>query len=374
MINALSARLGGGQTYLINLLRRLPLHDEVEVYLLGPSSLKVYLEQHNIKWLRPTWPLENPITRILWEWFLLPRMLDRLRIDILFCPGGIVTTSVPTRCKVVTMFRNMIPFDKEQRSRYPLGYMRVRNWLLEREMLRSMLQADLVIFVSEFARNVIEQRVPGRIKRGVVIPHGVGPEFSMGNAPAPCPPWLPVGGYLLYVSTFDVYKAQLEVVRGFSLLKARRRGNEKLVLVGSEKQNPAYSEKVRAEIRKLRLVDDVVIAGLVPYQDLPGMYQNALINVFAAESENCPNILLEAMAAGRPVVSSFFKPMPEFGGDGAVYFDPRVPDDFADKVAALIDDPSALQTLGRRAAARARRYDWEMAAATTWQELVGLVA
>jgi glycosyltransferase involved in cell wall biosynthesis len=272
------------------------------------------------------------------------------------------------------MFRNMIPFDRVQRSRYPLGYMRVRNWLLEREMLRSMLQADLVIFVSKFARNVIEQRVPGRIKRGVVIPHGVGPQFSVGNAQAPRPPWLPVGRYLLYVSTFDVYKAQLEVVRGFSLLKARRRGNEKLVLVGSDKQNPSYSERVRSEIRKLRLADDVVIAGLVPYQDLPGVYQNALINVFAAESENCPNILLEAMAAGRPVVSSCLDPMPEFGGDAAVYFDPRVPGDFADKVAGLIDDPAALQMLGRRAAERALRYDWENAACTTWQELVELGA
>lgn len=374
LINALSARLGGGQTYLINLLHWLPKQGVEDVYILGPQSLRDSVGCADLRWLSTAWPLENPFSRALWERFVLPGILKQLRIDVLFCPGGVVTTPVPRGCKVVTMFRNMIPFDKGQRLRYPYGYMRMRNWLLEREMLRSMLQADLVIFVSDFARNVIEQRAPGRIKRGVVIPHGVGREFSVGNAPAPRPPWLPEGRYLLYVSTFDVYKAQLEVVRGFSLLKTRRGGTEKLVLVGSDKQNLAYSERVRAEIRKLKLTDDVFIAGLVPYQALPGVYQNALINVFAAESENCPNILLEAMAAGRPIVSSCLSPMPEFGGDAAVYFDPRVPGDFADKVAGLIDDPSALQAFGRRAADRAQQYDWEKTAGVTWQELLGLVA
>jgi glycosyltransferase involved in cell wall biosynthesis len=268
----------------------------------------------------------------------------------------------------------MIPFDRVQRARYPLGYTRVRNWLLERAMLRSMLRADLVIFVSDFARRVIELRVQERIKRAVVIPHGVGPEFRVGSGPVQRPRWLPAGNYLLYVSTFDVYKAQLEVVRGFSLLKARRGGTEKLVLVGSEKQNPNYSSKVRAEIMRLGLEEDVSIVGLVPHQELPGVYQNALINVFAAESENCPNILLEAMAAGRPVVSSSIPPMPEFGGDAVVYFNPREPEDFADKVGKIMDDPSALRTLGQRAAERALRYDWEVAAAATWQTIFGVAA
>jgi glycosyltransferase involved in cell wall biosynthesis len=241
-------------------------------------------------------------------------------------------------------------------------------------MLHSMLQADLVIFVSDFARQIIGQHASGRIKRAVVIPHGVGPEFRAGSAPVQRPQWLPEGDYLLYVSTFDVYKAQLEVVRGFGVLKRRHDGAEKLVLVGSEKQNPNYSRKVRAEIMRLGLKEDVRITGLVPYHELPGAYQNALINVFAAESENCPNILLEAMAAGRPVVSSSFPPMPEFGGEAVTYFNPREPEDFADKVGKLLDDPTALRILGQRATEQALRYDWEVTATTTWQVIFGVAA
>jgi len=374
MINALSARLGGGQTYLINLLRRLPTQEGVQCHMLGLQSLQKTIGHSGLHWLYPRWPLENPLVRAAWERFFLPGILTRIGIDVLFCPGGVVATPAPRRCKVVTMFRNMIPFDRVQRARYPLGYMRMRNWLLERAMLRSMLQADLVIFVSDFARRVIEQQAPERIKQAVVIPHGVGPEFRVGSAPARRPQWLPAGDYLLYVSTFDIYKAQLEVVRGFGILKRRRDGTEKLVLVGSEKQNQNYSRKVRAEIMRLGLEEDVSIAGLVPYHELPGAYQNALINVFAAESENCPNILLEAMAAGRPVVSSRFPPMPEFGGDAVVYFNPREPEDFADKVGKLVDDPTALRILGQKAMEQSLRYDWEVTAATTWQTILGITA
>jgi glycosyltransferase involved in cell wall biosynthesis len=369
LINALSARLGGGQTYLINLLQRLPPEAGIEVYIVAAPSLRHSVDSFRLKWLSSKWPLQNPVVRAVWERVILPRVLDRLGIDLLFCPGGIVSTPTPSRCKVATMFRNMIPFDKTLRSRYPHGYMRVRNWLLEREMLRSMLKADLVIFVSQFARGVVEHRAPRRIKHAVVIPHGVGPEFHVSNR-LPRPSWLPLDDYLLYVSTFDVYKAQLEVIRGFRLLKDRRQGTEKLVLVGSESQNRRYSRNIRSEIKKLGLQRDVIIGGLMPYRSLPALYQNALINIFAAESENCPNILLEAMASGRPVLSSCLDPMPEFGGTAAIYFDPRVPTEFADKVAKIIDDPAALQSLGKRAAERAREYGWEKAAATTWRELI----
>ena len=40
LINAYSARLGGGQTYLINLLRRLPEGQPLELLVYAPASLR----------------------------------------------------------------------------------------------------------------------------------------------------------------------------------------------------------------------------------------------------------------------------------------------------------------------------------------------
>jgi len=120
LINALSARLGGGQTYLINLLEHLPDNDDFEILVYAPESLK--LSQHaKIKRCSTRWPTTNPIARAFWEKLVLPRILDQESVDVLFCPGGTINTKPPRGCKTVTMFRNMMPFDMEVRKRLPMA-------------------------------------------------------------------------------------------------------------------------------------------------------------------------------------------------------------------------------------------------------------
>jgi glycosyltransferase involved in cell wall biosynthesis len=361
LVNAFSARLGGGQTYLTNLLEFLQEDAAIEVFILAPDSLKVP-ERGNIHRVRVRWPVENPATRAIWEKVCLARLARRLKADVLFCPGGIIGSKVPLGCKSVTMFENMIPFDLAQRRKYPLGYMRLRNWLLERVMRRSMRKADQVICHSEFAEKVIERNAPGVSSKVVVIPHGIGLRFRSDRARRP--EWLPAERYILYVSTIDVYKAQVEVVQAYALLKQRRPSLEMLILVGPER--PHYAQRVRDEIVRLGLQHDVLLTGPVPHDELPSLYQNALINVFASECESCPNIMLEALASGRPLLASNRPPMPEFAGDAAIYFDPSNPQDLAEKLGSVIDDPVRLAELSSKARERSQLYDWARLARTTW--------
>ena len=235
LINALSARQGGGQTYLRNLLDFLPQDAAVRVFVLAPESLELP-QAANITRVNVNWPLDNPYVRALWEKTRLAALARRLGADVLFCPGGIIGTRAPRGCSTVTMFRNMIPFDMKQRRRYPLGCQRIRNWILERVMLKSMQGADLVIFISSFARRVIEQRALSPLKSSVTIPHGINAQFRAVPETQPArPAWLPPENYFLYVSTLDYYKAQLEDVRGFPLLREKRAGREKLILAGPQK-------------------------------------------------------------------------------------------------------------------------------------------
>jgi glycosyltransferase involved in cell wall biosynthesis len=261
----------------------------------------------------------------------------------------------------------MIPFDLDQRRRYPLGYQRTRNWLLQRLLLAGLKRADLVIFISDHARRVFERAANGPLRRWVLIPHGVGPRFrTAGRTDLARSRWLPAEGYLLYVSTLDYYKAQLEVVQGYALL--RKRGlHEKLLLVGAE--NPSYGRRVRNEVAKLGLQDDVIIAGALPYDEMPALYHHAALNIFASESENCPNVLLEALGAGRPILCSNRPPMPEFGGDAVAYFDPASPQEFADCAQALRADPQRGAALATRAVQRSLLYDWGNTASMTWEAL-----
>jgi glycosyltransferase involved in cell wall biosynthesis len=368
LVNAFSARLGGGQTYVTNLLEFLRDDIPIEVYVLAPDSLHLPEQRSNVHRVRVSWPTESPVWRAVWERTNLARLIRQLEIDVLFCPGGTVGANVPPECKTVTMFRNMIPFDSAQRRKYPLGYMRVRNWLLKRLTLRSLSKAHRVVCLSEFGRQVIERNAAGLVGKTTVIPHGISPRFRICSPRRP--DWIPAEEYILYVSNLDVYKAQIEVLRAYALLKERRPTKEKLVLAGP--QSPYYLRKVQNEIERLALREDVLLAGPVPHDQLPALYQNALINVFASECENCPNILLEALASGRPLLASNRPPMPEFGGDAAMYFDPSYPEELAERLVFIIDDPVRMEELSAKATKRSQLYGWDRTAQATWSAICEL--
>lgn len=367
LINALSARLGGGQTYLINLLKRLPEAESFEVLVYAPDSLELP-EDPRIQRLRSAWPTTNPLLRAVWERFALPSILKRTKADILFCPGGVIATSPPKGCRTVTMFRNMIPFDMVARRAMPYGSQRARNWMLERVMLRSMASANLVIFISEFARSVIESRI--RVRQAVTIPHGVPEIFRTAGQHPARPAFLPEGEYLLYVSRFDRYKHHYQVVSAYSFLPAEVRARYKLLLIG-ESDLPEGA-RVRTLIEQKNLGNEVVILGAVKYFDLPAAYRFATLTLFASSCENCPNILLEALGAGRPILSSSIQPMPEFGGDAVRYFDPLNAQDIAAAIQDVLGTPALASEMGRKAAQRSHHYDWPKTAEDTWREILSL--
>lgn len=102
----------------------------------------------------------------------------------------------------------------------------------------------------------------------------------------------------------------------------------------------------------------MLITGDVPYEELPVYYQNAKVNLFASSCENCPNILLEAMAGGRPVLCSSYPPMPEFAGDAAVYFNPYNPEHLAELLARFLNDETLRERMGAVALKRSQLYQW----------------
>jgi glycosyltransferase involved in cell wall biosynthesis len=263
----------------------------------------------------------------------------------------------------------MIPFEPAIRAKYPLlGRQRIRNRLLENALLKGMILSDLVIFISEFARQAILNRVPEGIRKSVVIPHGISEPFRISpDRPPTRPDWARNHEYLLYVSILDVYKNQIEVLQGYHRLKQIRKTNEKLVFVGHHAT--PYGRKVKKEIARLGLGGDVILTGNLPYLELPKAYFHAKMNIFASGCENCPNILLEALGAGRPLIVSNRPPMPEIGGGSLLYFDPFSPDDFTSKVATVIDDPIHLQRLSAESRERSHRYNWAETARLTWNAL-----
>lgn len=367
VFNALSARLGGGQTYLINLFEFVPINEDLEIIVFAPRSLK--LQDHpRIRRVEPAWPTENPIVRAFWEKWMLPNILKAEKADVLFCPGGVVGTRAPAGCKVATMFRNMIPFDMRVRKSIPFGLQRLRNWLLNRIMLKSMSEADLTIFISNYARSVIESLTS--VKNAVTIPHGISSVFRTHEVSTVRPAFLPAGEYILYVSRFDVYKHHYEVVSAYGKLTQELRERHPLILVGET--NLPEAARVKSLISVLGLEGQVLLMDAVPYHSLPPLYHHAYLNIFASSCENCPNILLEALASGRPMICSNVMPMPEFGADAALYFSPFDSQDIENVLSEALSNSDLLKRLSVAAVEQSNKFDWESTSRKTWFELRAL--
>jgi glycosyltransferase involved in cell wall biosynthesis len=369
VVDGLSALRGGGQTYLVNLFRYLPqrFSESLRVIAIIPTPGDRFRVNDRLQYIQPSFPSHGLVTRVLWSKTILPKILRRTNADVLFCPAGFVS-AFGRGWKTAVTFQNMLPFSDEERNRYPHGYMRARLRLLRHIQSRSFRKADLLVFISQFAKSVIDILVRNRRGQSTVIIHGVNDQFRWPNTQRR-DSMLPER-YVAYVSIRDVYKAQVEVVQAWALMRRKRRTTEKLVLVGPAYEK--YGDRVRRTIGALGMQDEVIVLGDVPHELLPAIYHGAVANIFASSCENCPNILLEALAAGNPVLCSDYPPMPEFADDAALYFDPYRPESLAIQLTRVLDDAGFRQALGERSHERAAHFQWARSAEETWQALSDL--
>ena len=364
-INALSALQGGGQSYLLNLLRYAKNFPDIKIYVFSPPQFARLYDFPEVNVIPCITPSKNILYRVLWEKRKLPEIVKELEVDMVFSPGGIMNSSL-NECLTIVTFQNMIIFETYERKRFsPLSYIRWRLKLLERASRNSFKTASLVIFLSDYAKKIIDKKVPDRKGLSIIIPHGLDDKFRTAERnDIPRLKFLPED-YLLYVSVLDFYKAQIEVIQAYHKLCQKRQTKEKLLLVGPE--YAPYGKLVRKEIERFGLQDKVIITGQIPYADMPSVYHHAKAHIFASSCENCPNIVIESLGSGKPLFLSNKPPMPELAGDAVVYFDPYNPEELTNLLFRYLDDEQQMKEMGEKAYERSCHYSWEDAAEKTFQ-------
>ena len=368
VINAFSAKVGGGVTYLKNLLSNIPNEISLEVHVFGDFDENDFPDPRLI-FPNTKWPTHNPYTRLVWEVFSLRRYLIAVKADLLFCPGGIVNTSAPHGCKVVTMFRNMLPFDIGSSTVDKSLKFKIKNFLLRRTMLRSMKMADLVIFISEYAKSVIEDYIT--VKDSVTIYHGINESFRPVTIHER--PILEFQGeYILYVSRFEPYKRHFELVKAYSLLSKELKAKYSLLIVGGGEGKS--ERRVKKFIQDNELSESVFLMPSVSYDEIVPLYHHASVFTFMSACENCPNILLEALASELPIVCSNVQPMPEFASDAVVYTSPDDIETIYHCLENVLSNSELRSSLSISSRKRAAEYDWKITASKTWRVLLDVAA
>jgi len=180
---------------------------------------------------------------------------------------------------------------------------------------RALASVDRVITVSESSANDVASVFNVERGRITVIPHGVdheklGKPTRISDAIARLLP----SRFVLYLGNIEPRKNLVELVRAFQVPEIRRSG-VKLVIAGRRAWN--FNESMDAILAS----DQVSYLDYVSDSDRVALMQSAELFVFPSLYEGFGMPVLEALAAGTPVVSSDRGALAEISGPAKVISD-----------------------------------------------------
>ncbi len=354
-IEASNIKAGGGLTHLRELiLAYQPEKEEKLVLFAGKKVLESLPKRDFIQKKGHPWLDKGALFNMLWRVFILPFEAKKQGINLLFSPGGNWLFGLP----YVSMSQNMLVFESIERNRFPSFKDRSRYQILEIKQFLSFYFSSGILFISDYARKFISNKYPSlKRKPNSVVYHGVADRFSK-----PLEASAETGKIrFLYVSILNYYKHQDILIEAFAELR-KTHPEVELDLVG-----PAHSAYLKNLQPALDASKEFVhYHGMVPHSEIHDFYKQADAFIFASTCENMPNILVEAMRSGLPVICSNFGPMPEILGEAGLYFDPTSVSDCHSVLLQYINNKETFREKAEESSAMASQFTWGRCAEETF--------
>lgn len=168
--------------------------------------------------------------------------------------------------------------------------------------------------------------------------------------------------FFLFTGTLEPRKNIGMLLQAYARLRPEVRSRFRLKLAGK----PGWgSEDYRALARQAGIADSVDFLGYVSDADLAALFAEAYALAYPSLYEGFGLPVVEAMAAGTPVVTSAVSSLPEVVGDRGLTCDPHDPAAIAAALEKLADDLGTWEEQSRYLFQRSKAFSWEAAAAKT---------
>lgn len=311
-------------------------HSELAV-LDAPNVIR-YCVYHRTK------PLDAKTSQRLIE------MMERwFKIDLLFCPFTLpifTLSSVP----IVSVIYDL------QYLYYPEFFSGAEIEERDRNFREAVAQASYLTCISEHVRQTVLKNAQIPPERVRTIYLSASPHTSSKSDDIDILPLLGLSpdSYWLYPANFWQHKNHLMLVTAFGIY-CHRQPNSTLKLVCTGTPNQLMKD-LQQYVKLMQLEDRVVFPGFLSPDEFSDLLNNAYALVFPSLYEGFGMPILEAMAAGKPVLCSNVTSLPEVAGDAAIYFDPRKPDEIARAMERLEQEPELTAALIRRGEARINAF------------------
>lgn len=239
---------------------------------------------------------------------------------------------------------------------------RIGGWTIARMLVRKLHGR---VAVSEAARECINRYLPNDYR---LIPNGIDVE-RFSNSASPITEFCDGKLNILFVGRLEERKGIVYLLRAYEQVK-REYPRSRLIVVG-----PGGSAFKREVAKKG--IKDVVFVGYVPQTDLPRYYHTA--DIFCAPSvgkESFGIILLEAMAAGKPIIASDITGYSQLvtAGEEALLVPPKDAGALAQALGFLLGDAALRQRMGAAGKRKVERYSWKNIAQQTMDYYLEVLA
>lgn len=377
LINALASTAGGGVTFLRNVLPRLANSDPANQYLvLVPAP---HLAEHK-RWASARVRVETvpvsggTLARVWWEQTGLRSLLKARRIDVLVSMGNFALLAAPVP-QILFSGNDLYfsgDFERDLRARGLRRAVAVHR-LKSRLARVSIKQADINVTPAQAFTERIRAYDGLRDCAFAVLPFGFDPQlFTAGAEPLAAEQLAKLDlrddcYRLLYVSHYNYFRNFETLLRALPLIKQqiqKQTGNRiQLVLTTDIKRGAnygGYDATAAAElIDQLGVRSDTAMLGTVPYNRLHQLYRRCDLSVCPSYSESFGYPLVEAMAAGVPIVAANLPVHREICAGAAVHFAVFDERELAAHCVRVLTDAPLRAKLVARGYERSRQFSWD---------------
>lgn len=350
-------RYHGIGRHTLELLHALPVRADVELVVLAADQ-PGRLSAHDLRG-RPDVqlvPVPAPVVSMSGQaWWI--KLLRQWRPDVVFEPYHLAVPWLHGRVPVVTVVHDCI-FETS-----PVFAPSARMRQAYRVATRlALAKADAIATISHATRGDLRRYYKLEVDADNVVPHAVGAQFRIGEDEKTSRPEDLPRQYILHVGVRRPHKDHVTLIRAFHLLR-RRLTDVSLVLVGEPDER--FPDPVPALVSRLGLQQHVLCFPRVSEERLIELYRHADLFAFPSLIEGFGLPVLEAMAAGVPVVASDAPAVVEASAGAALVAARQDPVSWSEAMEQVLRDPSLADDLRRAGRSVVANTAWRTSALAT---------
>jgi glycosyltransferase involved in cell wall biosynthesis len=289
----------------------------------------------------------------LWNKFFLPLYLIKEKTEIYIQPLDMVPK---TACK------NSIAIVHDLASyKFPDAYSGSERKLQDATLKNIAVNAKKIVCVSNSTKNDLIKYFPSiKDKITVIYPsyneeiyHPIKGQKDVLNLKTK---------YFLFVGRLEERKNVTRIVKAFKIFKEKTNLPHKLVLAG--KAGFGF-ETIRDLINQLpaKIKNDIVMSGYIKNEDILDLYAGAEAFIYPSLYEGFGIAVLDAMAAGTPVITANTSSLPEAAGDAAILVNPQNEKEIAKALETISTDKHTREEVIQKGYEHIKKFSWDKTAA-----------